>query len=803
MHIKSSKLFRPVVAFLVLIAGCQSEQKFQESLEAVPFTQVKVTDKFWAPRIKTNHEVTIPIAIEQSTITGRIKNFEIAGGMAEGQFCSSYPFDDTDIYKIIEAASYSMQTFPDKDLDAKLDSLIYKIGKAQEDDGYLFTIRTIKSDKTHPWIGDSRWSKVHKLSHELYNMGHMFEGAVAHYQSTGKRNFLDIAIKSADMLVETFGPGKVENFPGHQEVELGLIKLYHVTNDTSYLNLAKYFLDVRGTLPEGDEYNQSHKKVIDQTKAVGHAVRATYMYSAMADIAAILEDESYNNALDSIWHDIVHTKIYVTGGIGASGGNEGFAGDYNLPNMSAYCETCASIGMMMWNYRMFLAEGDSKYFDVFERILYNAFLSGVSLSGDRFFYPNVLESMGQHNRGKWFGCACCPPNLARMLPSLPGYIYATSDKNIYINLFMNSEAKLQIEGINVGINQITEYPWEGKIAIDINPDENKKFGIKVRIPGWAMNTAIPGNLYTFENNPEKSVIVKVNGKEQKLNLKQGYLTINREWKQGDKIDIDFAINPRYVKADDRVEADLNKVAIERGPIMYCAEWPDNNDGKVLSLLFEKNPKTTVEFQKDLLNGLPVIKTKASEVSLNIDETYKIADPTDVTLIPYYTWNNRGAGEMMVWLPTDTTSVYPQPAPTIANKSTVTASKPSSSLKVALTDQYEPENSNDHAKPYYHWWPLNNSWEWVQYEFESVETISSSRVYWFDDGPWGGCRIPDAWELQYLENGKWKPVKLKGKYTITKDGWDEIQFDPVSTKNLKLKVKLNKEFSAGIHEWEVK
>ncbi|MBN1188078.1 MAG: glycoside hydrolase family 127 protein [Bacteroidales bacterium] len=791
------------ITMLSLLISCTPKSAEKETIEGVPFTSVKATDNFWAPKIKINHEVTIPIAIEQSTITGRIKNFEIAGGLTEGDFCSEYPFDDSDIYKIIEAASYSMQTYPDAALDARIDSLIYKIGKAQEEDGYIYTIRTIMGDNSHSWIGDSRWSKVNELSHELYNLGHMFEGAVAHFQSTGKRNFLDIAIKAADMLVDAFGWGKIENFPGHQEVELGLIKLYHVTNDQRYLDLAKFFLDVRGTVPGGDEYNQSHEKVVEQTKAVGHAVRATYMYSAMADIAALYNDESYSKALHAIWEDIVYTKIYVTGGIGASGGNEGFSEDYNLPNMSAYCETCASIGMMIWNYRMFLAEGNSKYFDIFERTLYNAFLSGVNLKGDRFFYPNVLESMGQHDRGKWFGCACCPPNLARMLPSLPGYVYATSGNNLYVNLYMNSEATIQITGTNVAVIQTTQYPWKGQISISINPEVNKKFGIKVRIPGWAMNSAIPGDLYTFINEPENEVNVKVNGKKQKLKLDNGYLTITRTWKPGDKIDMDLPMNPRYISADERVKANNNKVSVERGPIMYCAEWPDNKNGNVLSLLFDKEPQTTVEYKDDLLNGVPVIKTSASEVSRNIDDTYKIADSVEVTLIPYFSWNNRGPGEMMVWLPTDTSSVYPQPAPTIANRSSVSASRMLPSLKIALTDQYEPDNSNDHNRPYYHWWPENNSWQWVQYEFEDTETISSSRVYWFDDGPFGGCRIPVDWKLEYLDNGKWKPVKPEGEYTITKDGWDEVQFKPVTTKSIKMKVKLSEEFSSGIHEWEVK
>ncbi len=798
-----SKLLAVTILFS-LLAGCNSQKTSNEELEGVSFTSVKISDNFWAPRIKTNHEVTIPIAIEQSTISGRIKNFEIAGQLAEGVFCSEYPFDDSDIYKIIEAASYSMQTFPDPELDARIDTLIYKVGKAQEADGYIYTIRTIMGDNSHDWIGSKRWEKEHILSHELYNLGHMFEGAVAHYQATGKRNFLDIAIKSANLIDTVFGWKKLETNTGHQEVELGLVKLYHATGEKRYLDLAKFFLDVRGTKPEeSDEYNQSHMKVVDQKTAVGHAVRATYMYSAMADIAALYQDTSYHNALKAIWEDIVYKKIYVTGGIGASGGNEGFAGDYNLPNMSAYCETCASVGMVLWNYRMFLAEGDAKYYDVLERTLYNAFLSGVSLKGDRFFYPNVLESMGQHNRGKWFGCACCPPNVARLLPSIPGYIYAKSDHSIYLNLFVQNTAEIKLGETPVELVQKTNYPWEGKVEITVNPGEKKKFDLKIRIPGWAQNTAIPGNLYSFLNKGQYQVTVLVNGKKVPTKASKGYITLTRNWKNGDKVIVDLPMEVKTVVADEKVEANRSKIAYECGPLVYCAEWPDNNKGNVLSLLFDKEGETSSEFTDTLLNGVKIIRTHAQEVSRNVDKTFHFSNPVDITLIPYYSWNNRGPGEMMVWLATDTTSVYPQPAPTIANRSKVTASRMAPSLKVALTDQYNPANSNDHARPFYHWWPINNTWEWVQYDFDTLCTVSNSRVYWFDDGPFGGCRIPVAWELQYLENGKWKPVKAQGAYKITKDSWDEISFDPITTQALKLRVKLSEKFSTGIHEWEVK
>ncbi len=789
---------------LGMINSCSDTKSLPESgdIVAIPFTSVKLTDAFWAPRIKTNHEVTIPIAIEQSTVSGRIKNFEIAGGLCQGKFCSEYPFDDSDIYKIIEAASYSMQSTPDPKMEAIIDSLIYKVALAQEDDGYLYTIRTINGDNSHDWIG-KRWEKVHILSHELYNLGHLFEAAAAHYQAAGKRSLLDVAIKAADMIDREFGWGKRENFPGHQEVELGLVKLYQVTGEKRYLDLAKFFLDVRGKVPGGDEYNQSHLPVVEQTEAVGHAVRATYMFAAMADIAAHYHDESYNKANRAIWHDMIGTKTYVTGGIGASGGNEGFSGKYNLPNMSAYCETCASVGMVIWNHRMFLADGEAKYYDVLERTLYNAFLSGVSLKGDRFFYPNVLESMGQHNRGKWFGCACCPPNVARLLPSLPGYLYAKSDASVYVNLFADNCAKFEFKGQQLELVQKTEYPWKGHVEISIHPEQAAGFNLKVRIPGWAEESAIPENLYTFIDQQNEKVIIKVNGRKVKPERQNGYAVIGRSWEKGDRVTIDLPMNIRQLKADDKVEANHDRISLQRGPLVYCAEWPDNNKGNILSLMFDNNPKAEAVFADTLLNRVEVIKTTAREVGRNIDSTYNYSEPLPITLIPYYSWNNRGPGEMMVWLPVSEKSVYPQPAPTIANKSKVSASTPTPVLKVALTDQYEPLNSNDHTRPFYHWWPKNNSWEWVQYDFEQEETISLSKVYWFDDGPWGGCRIPDAWELQYLSEGQWLPVKTQSEYKVSKDAWDTIEFEAVKTSALRLRVKLPEKFSSGIHEWAVR
>lgn len=644
----------------MILAGCSDKEGERGvntyPIQPVPFTSVKVTDNFWAPRIKTNHDVTIPIAIEQSTITGRIKNFEIAAGMAEGEFCSTYPFDDSDVFKIIEGASYSLQTFPDPGLEAKLDSLIEIIGAAQEDDGYLYTYRTIMGDDSHPWVG-KRWEKTHLLSHELYNLGHMYEAAVAHYQATGKRNFLDIALKSADLVDKEMGWGKIETYPGHQEIEIGLVKLFLVTGEQKYLDLAKFFLDVRG--PGGEEYSQSHMKVVDQREAVGHSVRAAYMYTGMADVAALTGDEAYVNAITHIWEDIVHRKMYVTGGIGASGGNEGFGEPYHLPNSSAYCETCASIANVFWNHRMFLHHGESKYFDVLERTLYNALLSGVSLSGDRFFYPNVLESAGRHQRQAWFGCACCPSNISRFIPSVPGYVYAHTEEAVYINMYLDNTASIELGKNTIELIQKTKYPWDGEVEINVNPGSKSKFEVRLRIPGWALGTAVPGDLYTFGDQKDTDITLKVNGKDVEMIMADGYAVIDKRWEKGDKISLVLPMPVRKVVADERVEADRDRFALQRGPLVYCAEWPDNKDVGVLNLVFDPEAEIKTSYREEILNGSVFLETTARQAGQAEDGETVTGSSQKAWLIPYHLWNNRGPGEMKVWLPEKASAAGPE------------------------------------------------------------------------------------------------------------------------------------------------
>jgi len=613
-------------------------------IRQVPFTAVEVTDDFWRPRIKTNHEVTIPIAFGYCETTGRIKNFEVAGGLTEGTFCTKYPFDDSDVFKIVEGASYSLQTFPDPELEAYLDTLIYKFAMAQEDDGYLYTNRTILGDSGHEWIGTERWQNTHLHSHELYNMGHMFEAAVAHYRATGKRNFLEVAIKAADRIDEDFGWDAKVSYPGHQGIEIGLVKLYNVTGEKRYLDLAKFFLDAR---KDGSDYCQAHMPVTEQEEAVGHAVRATYMYSGMADVAAITGEQDYIDAISRIWEDITYRKIYVTGGIGASGGNEGFAEPYYLPNATAYCETCASIGNIFFNHRLFLLHGDAKYYDVLERTLYNAMLSGVSLSGDRFFYPNVLESDGSHERQAWFGCACCPSNICRFIPSVPGYVYAVDEEGIYVNLYMSNHADIEYDKEKVSLTQETDYPYDGRIRITIGLEQEEDFSLRLRIPGWARGEAIDGDLYVFRDRHEPQYMAWINGDSIKYKIEKGYLIIDRPWQDGDEVVLDLPMRVRQVAADERVKADSARMAFQRGPLVYAAEWVDNEGLDILDIYWEFMFRPHEKVVDSIFSGIPVIEM---EVYSDIHPKGSPYERKTAVLIPYHLWNNRGKGPMQVWIP---------------------------------------------------------------------------------------------------------------------------------------------------------
>ena len=636
------------------------------SIKAVDFTQVKLNDMFWLPRIETNRTVTIPASFERCETTGRVKNFDMAA-KASGKFCTTFPFDDTDIYKTIEGASFSLAVHPDAKLSSYIDSLITIIGKAQEPDGYLYTARTINPAKPHSWSGPERWVKERELSHELYNSGHLYEAAAAHFQATGKRNLLNIALKNAELVCSVFGPGKRSVAPGHEIVEMGLVKLYRITGNKNYLNTAKFFIEARGKYTGYDTksndswtngaYWQDNKPVKLQDEAVGHAVRAGYLYSAVADVAALTGDDSLKNAIDKIWENVVSKKIYVQGSIGARGDGERFGNNYELPNNNAYNETCAAISNVYWNQRMFFLHGDSKYIDVLEKTLYNGLISGIGLDGKSFFYTNAMQIVKATNkqtkngfteehaevtRSGWFDCSCCPTNLTRLLPSVPGYMYAQKQNNIYINLFVKSTASIMNGKNKISITQDHAYPWKGDLHFRVDPATTSTFTIQVRIPGWARNEAIPSSLYSYADKMQGTVVIKINGTPVKFKTEKGFAILNRTWKKGDQIDMILPMETRKVVTENTVPENKGLIALQQGPIMYCAEWADN-DSSTSNIIIPADATFTTSFKPSLLNGVNVIQTNVWKTEGNTKQLKPFVG------IPYYAWANRGKGEMSLWM----------------------------------------------------------------------------------------------------------------------------------------------------------
>ncbi len=646
----------------------------------VPFTAVKVQPQsFWGQRLEACRTTTVPLAFQKCEETGRYTNFTNAAAHlkdASKTFkVGGLSFDDTDPYKTIEGASYLLQTFPDKRLEAYIDSVLDVIASAQEPDGYLYTARTQNPAHPHDWAGNRRWVKEEDLSHELYNLGHMVEAAIAHYQATGSKKFLDIAIRYADCVCLEVGPadGQACVVPGHQIAEMALAKLYLVTGDRKYLDEAKFFLDYRGKTTIRHDYSQAHLPVVEQDEAVGHAVRAAYMYAGMADVAALTGDSAYIKAIDRIWQNIVEKKLYITGGIGATSAGEAFGRNYELPNLTAYCETCAAIGLVYVNYRLFLLHGESKYFDVLERTLYNGLISGMSLDGGAFFYPNPLASTGQHQRRPWFGCACCPSNLCRFIPSLPGYVYAVKggkgekggkggSPDVYVNLFVPGSATLDVDGKQLTLTQETNYPWDGETTITIGKSTVKNFNLKVRIPGWLRSKPVPSDLYTYADNSHPGFSVMINNITVPLLISpDGYVNIEWKWKKGDRVLLHFDMEPRIVKANDNVRADRGMVAVERGPLLYCAEQPlsaATNSSVANGLPADINslivyPTPTFTEGRTEIAGTNVMTLTTTAQMLHSDAQGHIASiDTPLTLIPYYAWCHRGPSNMRVWLPQD-------------------------------------------------------------------------------------------------------------------------------------------------------
>jgi DUF1680 family protein len=774
---------------VVLLAGAglvRADHDPREGLTAVPFQEVHISDAFWGPRIQTNRKVTVEANLRQCEITGRIKNFAVCGKLEEGKHQGEL-YNDSDVYKVIEGIAYTLASERDADLEKRTDAIIDQIAAAQQPDGYLNTYWTLVKPK-------ERWQHL-AFSHELYCAGHLIESAVAYHQATGKRKLLDVAIKLAGHIADVFGPDKKVDTSGHEEIELALVKLYRATGTKRYLELAQFFLDVRGRADKRHlfgEYAQDHKPVREQTEVTGHAVRAMYLYSGMADVAALTGDKGLTAALDKIWHDVTERKMYLTGGIGPSASNEGFTVPYDLPNDTAYCETCAAIGMALWNHRMFLMTGEAKYADVLEREVYNGLISGVSLGGDRFFYVNPLSSKGKHHRVAWFGTSCCPTNIVRYVPGIGERVYAHRGNDLWTVLYMGNTATVPLKECAVKLTQETDYPWDGKIKITVQPEKSFPFGVHLRIPAWCEHHQVTVNGKPVEEEEEGSARASAGR----------YTKIERTWKAGDVIELTLPMEVRRVYADPHVKADVGRVALMRGPVVYCLEGGDNG-GQVRNLCLPRDAKLTASFEKNLLGGVVVVRGEAQAVSRDKDEKLTVR-PVKFQAVPYSTWDNRGPGPMVVWLPEE-----PELAEIagedgiLSNGVRVRASHVwQNDTLTALNDGVLPKSSKDQSIPRMTWWDHKGGTEWVSYRFPKEREVSTCAVYWFDDTGIGGCRVPAEWQLLWIDGQEWKPVKLtKGSaYGTAMDQFNKVSFEPVTTRELKLEVKLKPEFSGGILEW---
>ncbi len=620
-----------------------------KSIDPVSFSEVTITDNFWKPRIEQVATTTLEACIYQTEVkTARIRNFEIVGGSRQGKFEGIF-YDDSDVFKALEAIAYSLKNKPNPTLEKKADEWIDKIAAAQQKDGYINTYYTLNGL-------DKRWTDM--SMHEDYNGGHLIEAAVAYFQATGKRKLLDVSIRFADHFDSLFGPSKKHWVTGHQELELALVKLYKVTQNKKYLDMAKWLLDERGhkyakgytwTEWKDTAYAQDVKPVKEQTEITGHAVRAMYMYTGAADVASLTGDEGYMNAMKTVWEDVVHRNMYITGGIGSSGNNEGFSVDYDLPNEQAYCETCASVGMVFWNQRMNLLTGESKYFDVLERSLYNGALDGLSLSGDRFFYGNPLASNGKHFRREWFGTACCPANIARLVSSLGDYIYNKSNEAIWVNLYVSSQTKLTMGKTPVVIEQKSNYPWDGEVTVSVTPDKKSKFSLRLRLPGWATGEVVPGDLYRFVKDGASTISVKVNGKDFPFSTDKGYAVITRDWKKGDFITLTLPMEVKEIASKETIKANEGRIALQRGPLVYCVEGADN-EGQAWNFVMPENTPYKTQFNGGLLNGIVTIQASVPAVTIGADGLSINTQTKTITAIPYYSWCNRGSNPMQVWFP---------------------------------------------------------------------------------------------------------------------------------------------------------
>jgi len=830
--------FATLLLILVTIAIPQviaGESKHDYPLAPMSFEKVTLEDSFWVPRLKTQAEVTVPFALEKTERA--VENLRRCGNYLHGRGGEkpfTHRFVSSDLYKVMEGAAYILMIEKDPELEKEMDEIIDIIAEAQQDDGYLYVSHTCKIANPRE-MGETPYSWV-VHSHELYNLGHMYEGAIAYYRATGKDKWLQVAEKSARHFNKVFFEGDanyndgkpVMQAPGHQELELALVKLYRVTGKKLYLDMAKKFIDIRGVTyrPEGEgvmspEYAQQHKPVREQKRAVGHAVRAAYLYAGMADVSAMTNDPTLAKALDKIWHNIVDTKMHITGGLGAVPGIEGFGPEYELPNKVTYDETCSAVANVFFNFRMYLLHKDAKYFDVAEISLLNNSLAGISISGDKFFYVNPLEADGimmfNHGRGgrsPWYDCACCPSNLARLMPQISGYMYAHTDDEIYLTLYGSSKTEVPMGGGKVIIKQTSDYPFDGKVVLDVDPSSDKEFALKLRIPSWAHDKFVPGELYKYKYKYKftdwfrPKWTLKVNGKKVSSDLKKGFATVKRKWKKGDKVELNLPMRVRYNVSTDKVKANHDRVAVTRGPLVYCVEQADNGDGKVQRFFVPKIAKskdTSVEVISDgVLKGIPRLSIPGMEIA---GDSVKKAS---IKLIPYYAWNNRGDESMIVWMPRNKKVAAKGMKSNLLTKSQYGEILASHTYKdddvAAVIDGKWPKKSSDQKLPRWTSLPYKNRRGDISIDFPETRKLESVSVYWYEDTTGEKVRLPRDWWVEYKnDDGEWRHMKkyITDFYGLKKDTFNMVRPEkPLTCDAIRICVLPTVEYCMGIHEIEL-
>ena len=760
-------------------------------IQPVSWKNVNINDEFWSPRQKSLASVTMRQQLDELVAKKYKQNFERAAARQTGGYVG-YVFNDSDVYKVLEAASYVLGKNKIAWLDQEVDGWIDLIGRAQLADGYLNTAYQL--DKP-----DKKWTNL-RDDHELYCAGHLFEAASAHYEATGKTNFLKIATKLADHIEARFGEGKRMGYPGHPEAELALMKLWRATGEQRYFRLAQFFIEKRGThffaaehkTPEKDydgTYWSDNVPIREHSSIVGHAVRAAYLFSGVTDLAHETHDQELKAMLDRVWKSTALKRMFITGGIGPSGSNEGFTVDYDLPTHTAYQESCASIANALWNYRLALLNGEGKYADVMEQAIYNGALAGINMAGDKYYYVNPLASTGGHHRQDWFGCACCPPNLARMIGQLGGLTYGTKEDQLFVMMYVGGSVSTKVAGSNVKLDVKTNYPWDGKVQLTVHPGSTRSFGIALRQPGWG----VIGGL-------------TVNKQAVKYNVKDGYVSLRRTWKEGDVVELEIPMPVRKVVSHPSVKDTAGMFALKRGPLIYCLEEVDNpidmdRVGVPLSNDFLPVVDPKLFNKTTVLEGTGFFTSEGSWAGRLFQA---VGTPLKVKLraVPYFMWDNRKPGNMRVWL-------SPNPAPTPL-RGLETAAKVSVSYANAISkiegvnDGYTPTTSNPNSPKQLHFWSHLGGQEWVRYDFPKATKVASMRLFWFDDTGRGACRIPSKWQVEALVNGTWTPLKLNTgeKYGVSLDVWNEVHFATVTTTALRLTLTQQPNFASGIHEWQV-